>query len=144
MASGLQTRSAMGDLRYGLRLLAKNPGFTAVAILALAIGIGANAAIFSVIDGMLLRPLPYAEPDRLLMVYEISTRGLSRNVVSPGNFLDWKQQSQSFDNLALFRTGRAILLEGGEPEELATQAVSADFFPMLRANALRARLLPPH
>lgn len=91
------------DLKYAIRMLRKNPGFSFIAVLVLALGIGANTAIFSVVNGVLLRPLPYTEPDQLFMVWENDTQeGNPRNDVSPANFLDWKAQSQSFESLAAF------------------------------------------
>ena len=89
------------DLRYGLRTLAKNPGFTAVALLALALGIGANTAIFSVVNGVLLRPLPYPEPARLMIIYEKTDFGESS--VSYPDFLDWQRENHSFAGMAAFR-----------------------------------------
>jgi hypothetical protein len=83
-------------------MLAKNPGFTAVALLALALGIGANTAIFSVVNGVLLRPLPYAEPGRLMMVYE-KTPEFFQSSVSYPNFLDWRRENHSFTDTAAFR-----------------------------------------
>ena len=90
------------DLKFGLRTLAKNPGFTAVALLTLALGIGANTAIFSVVNGVLLRPLPYAEPGRLMTVYERSREFGQFSVAYP-NFLDWRRENHSFTDIAAFR-----------------------------------------
>src|SRR5438093_4838188 len=89
------------DLRYGARMVIKNPGFTAVAVLTLALGIGANTAIFSVVNGVLLRPLPYLEPDRLIMIFESNPKGgWPKFSVAPPNFVDWREQSSPFQELA--------------------------------------------
>src|SRR5213076_1341479 len=109
------------DFRYALRVLQRSPGFTAVAILTLALGIGANTAVFSVIDAILLRPLPYPEPQRLVRVWESSIKHDSpRNVVNPLNFLDWHDHAQSFESMAaisglmtnLSSEGRPIAVQG--------------------------------
>ena len=92
------------DLRYGIRTLAKNPGFTIVAVLTLALGIGANTAIFSVVDAVLLRPLPYPESDRLFMVYQTLPQDPAQNTgVSYPNYLDWAQQNEAFESMAAVR-----------------------------------------
>src|SRR5436305_1362014 len=89
------------DFRYAVRMLLKNPGFTLVAALALALGIGANTAIFSVVNAVMIRPLPYRDASRLVMVWEDNrNRGKHQNVVSPANFLDWKEQSDAFEDMA--------------------------------------------
>src|SRR2546430_16554772 len=94
--------SLLQDLRYGLRMLAKNRGFTAVAVVTLALGIGANTAIFSVINAVLLKPLSYQDSDRLVMVWEQNPeRGWDRNVVSAANFADWRKQNPVFAELAV-------------------------------------------
>lgn len=99
----------------------------------MAIGIGANTAVFSVVDRPLLRSLPYPEGERLVMVYE-SGFGNPRNSVSPANWLDWLQESRSFDSLAAWNTSQATLTGDGDPEQLNGQLVSAEFFPLLRVN----------
>src|SRR5919197_527968 len=89
------------DLRYGFRMLLKSPGFTAVAVLTLALGIGANTAIFTLVDAVLLRPLPFHDPDRLVMIWESAPEiGFPQNTVAPANFADWKAQSQVFEDMA--------------------------------------------
>jgi putative ABC transport system permease protein len=93
------------DLRYGARMLLKKPGFTLIAVLTLALGIGANTAIFSVVNAVLLRPLPYAEPERLVALWESDTqRPESRNSISYPNFFDWRAQSKSFERMASYYT----------------------------------------
>ena len=91
----------MNDLKFAFRQLLKNPGFTAVAVLTLALGIGANTAIFSIIDGVLLKPLPYEQPGQLVQVWEAPHPG-GRNSVSPGAFLDWKEHNTVFESLSLW------------------------------------------
>src|SRR3954467_10642477 len=96
--TGFALETLLQDIRYGLRSLLKRPGFTLTAVIALALGIGANTAIFSVINGVLLRSLSYANPERIVMLWEKSlTGGNLQNVISPGNFLDWEKQSRSFE-----------------------------------------------
>ena len=130
------------DVRYGLRSLAKRPGFTAVALVTLALGIGANTAIFSVVDAVLLRPLPFAEPDRLVVVWERNAQRPARhNTVSPANWLDWRDQSGSFESWAAFVMTRRNLTGVGEPVEVNTQFVSGDYFAVLGTPPLYGRAL---
>src|SRR5437660_3014200 len=91
------------DIRYGLRVLGKNPGFTAIAILTLALGIGANTSLFSVVNGVLLNPLPFPSPDQLLAVYS-KTGTFQESSISYPNFLDWQKENHSFDTLSAFRS----------------------------------------
>ncbi|MEO8633675.1 MAG: ABC transporter permease [Gemmatimonadales bacterium] len=119
------------DLRYALRALRRSPGFTVVTVLTLALGIGANTAIFSVVNAVLLRPLPYGAPDRLVMVWERKSGGpTDRNVVSPANYLDWKDRSSSFEGLAAFTWSGTTLL-GDIPERVQGRKVTPDFFSVL-------------
>ena len=118
------------DVRFGARMLWKRPGFTAVAVLTLALGIGANTAIFSVVNGVLLRPLPYRTADRLVFLSEWSQQVPNMSVAYP-NFLDWQAQAQSFDALAAFRSNGFVLTGAGEPERLTAREVSQQFFPAL-------------
>ena len=120
------------DLRYGLRMLVKNPGFTAVAVIALALGIGANTAIFSVVNTVLLRPLPYKDAERLVMVFEDSrAHGYPRDTPTAANFIDWRDQNQVFESMAAI-AGASLNLTGvGDPERIAGYRVSASLFPML-------------
>ncbi|MEP7274203.1 MAG: ABC transporter permease, partial [Acidobacteriota bacterium] len=89
------------DFRFGLRLLLRKPGFTVIAVLSLGLGIGANTAIFSLVDAVLIRPLPFHEPDRLVMVWEDATSiGFPRNTPAPANYADWKAQNKVFEDMA--------------------------------------------
>ncbi|HWN93948.1 MAG TPA: ABC transporter permease [Methylomirabilota bacterium] len=131
----------MNDLRFALRQLLKNPGFTAVAVLTLALGIGTNTAIFSVVNAVLLRPLPYAEPERLVAVSESNPRlGWQHYTVSLANYLDWREQNSTFDDLAAAAAGGMATLKGAqEPEQVRTAFVSANFFRVLAARPIAGR-----
>jgi putative ABC transport system permease protein len=118
------------DIRYGIRMLAKNPGFTAIAVLTLALGIGANSSIFSIVDAVLLRPLPYPHADRLVVVWEKGDDGLPSNT-SYATFEDWRARSLSFDELALASYSMGTLTGWGDPEQLPALRVSANFFRTL-------------
>ncbi|HKA17152.1 MAG TPA: ABC transporter permease [Blastocatellia bacterium] len=121
------------DLRYGFRMLYKNPGFTAVALLALALGIGANTAIFSVVNSVLLRPLSYSDPSRLVMIWENHQQrgGPEREWASPADFRDYQEQTNSFEHITAFLGWGPTLTGQGEPEDLLGAAVSHDTFAML-------------
>ncbi|MBO0801419.1 MAG: ABC transporter permease, partial [Blastocatellia bacterium] len=120
------------DLRYGARLLRKNPGFTLIAVFTLALGIGANTAIFSVINGVLLRPLPFPEPERILCVWATDARrGDNRRIVSYPNFADWQAQQTVFERIEAFEETSATLTGAGAPEQLHGANVSAAIFPLL-------------
>jgi len=135
-------RELWQDVRYGWRSLLKNPGFTAVAVVTLALGIGANSAIFSFVDGVLLRPLPYPHTDRLVQLWERPPDG-GRNVISALNVVDWQTQSRSFDALAA-TTGRAMTLTGaGEPTLLRTGRVSASYFDVFEIAPAIGRTFAP-
>jgi putative ABC transport system permease protein len=128
------------DLRYGARLLLKKPGFTLIAVTTLALGIGANTAIFTVVNAVLLRPLPYPEADRLVQIMRSAWFGQS-DAVSASTFLYWQQHSQAFEAMAAFDllgTGFS-LTSGGEPEHVSRLRVSADFFRVLRATPALGR-----
>ena len=107
------------DLRYGFRMLRKSPGFTSMAVLALALGIGANTAIFSVVNAVLLERLPFADPDRLAMVWEQSPRTGRTNVANPINFLEWKARNRSFETIAALIAFPSSLTGDGEPEQIS-------------------------
>ncbi|HVF69987.1 MAG TPA: ABC transporter permease [Chthoniobacterales bacterium] len=142
---GFAMETFVQDIRYGLRSLLKKPGFTLTAVIALALGIGANTAIFSVINGVLLRSLAYGNPERIVMLWEKSlTGGNQQNVISPGNFLDWEKQSGSFEHMAAVWDLRANLTGGsGEPEEIKAQFVSAGFFSTLGVQPVMGRAFLP-
>ena len=130
------------DLRYGLRMLWKSRGFTAVAVLALALGIGANTAIFSVVNAVLLRPLPFVNAERLVKVYGGRARGgTGYTPVSYPDFADYKKQAQSFERVAGYSlAGTTLMSGGGEPERLDGAVVSAELFPMLDAKPALGRV----
>src|SRR5574337_1035100 len=132
------------DLRYGIRMLAKNPGFTAVAVLMLALGIGANTAIFSVVYAVLLRPFPYKDPNRLVIVWEQNpSRGWTTNIVSAANFLDWRRQNTVFTGLAAVDPTSFNLAGGGEPIEIGGEQVTANLFALLGVQPIRGRGFQP-
>jgi predicted permease len=126
------------DLRYAFRMLAKNPGFTAIAVVTLALGIGANTALFSVVNGVLLNPLPFHEPDRLVAVYSKTTEG--QDSISYPNFLDWEHDNRSFSALAAFRPYDFNLTGLGEPERVKSNMVSYSFFPVLGVKPVQGRV----
>jgi predicted permease len=135
------------DLKHGLRVLLKNPGFTAAAIIVLALGIGANTAIFSVVNAVLLRPLPFRDPARLVQIWHVppakSFPGMTEFAVSAANFIDWQQQNDVFDKIAIY-TGSSLNLTGREqPEALRGAAVSADFFSTLQVQPMLGRTFTP-
>jgi putative ABC transport system permease protein len=126
------------DLRYALRSLAKTPGFTLVALLTLALGIGANSAIFSVVNGVLLRSLPYPDAERLMVVRETYGGGRTGTVSGP-NFVDWGTRAHVFQSMAASRGIAVSLLGAGEPEEVAAATVSTDFFRTLAVTPVLGR-----
>ena len=120
------------DLRFGFRQLLGKPGFAAIATLSLALGIGANTAIFSLVDAVLLRPLPFHDPDRLVVVWEDAAKiGFPRNTPAPANYADWKAQNRVFEDMAAITWRGFNLTDEGEPEKVEAQAVTANFFPLL-------------
>jgi len=132
------------DLRYGLRFLAKQPGFTSVAVLTLAAGIGLNTAIFSVVNSIMLRPLPYQEPERLAQIWERNLRGSAENgVVSPDNFLDWQKQARSFEQMSAYNIWLPALSGTGEAAQLSGAVVTANFFSLLGVEPLLGRTFAP-
>src|SRR5262249_44379365 len=125
-------RTFWHDLRYSARMLMKKPGFAFVAIITLALGTGANTAIFSLLNAVLLGPLPFAEPERLVMLWEDgSAIGVPRAEAAPANVVDWKARQSTFEGLATLDWRSFDLTGDGEPEKIAAYGVTADLFPML-------------
>src|ERR1035441_755501 len=130
------------DFRYGFRTLRKNPAFTAIAILALGLGIGANTAIFSVVNGVLLRPLSYPDPSHLLNIYE-TTAEFNGTSVSYPNYLDWRRESRSFTDMGAYRSHDLNFTGAGEPEQVSGEFVSASLFPVLGVTPFLGRNFLP-
>jgi predicted permease len=126
------------DLRYGLRMLAKNPGFTAVAVLTLALGVGANTAIFSVVYGVLLRPLPYPKPDQIVDLREVNAKGGRMHFADP-NFEDVRSQSHAFQGVAEYGAGLESVSGGSEPTRSMLASVTHDFFPLMGVGPVLGR-----
>ena len=138
------------DLRLGTRMLFKHPSFSAVAVLTLALGVGANTAIFSVVNGVLLRPLPYAQPERLVQFWETNPlKGWTQATVAPANLFDWQKRNQSFEDIAAYMgadtkeagLSNIFLTGGGEPERLRGLFVTGNLFSVLGVDAALGRTL---
>lgn len=134
--------AVMQDIRYAVRSLMRSPSFALVALLTLALGIGANTAIFSVVHGVLLRPLPFDQPERLVYIQERGQRDGSMNVAWP-NFEDWQRDSRSFEALTAHATGTMTVLGGQEPLRVQSAQVTQDFWRVMRAQPLAGRLTGP-
>src|SRR5436305_13599229 len=121
------------DIRYSFRTLSKNPGFAAVAVLTLALGIGANTAIFSVVENVLLRPLPYPQPENLLQIWNASPPQAPRAALSPGDYADWRLQNASFPEMGRYaQISQGFNLTGeGDPQRVLGSYASAGLFPLL-------------
>jgi predicted permease len=128
------------DLRYGARTLRKSPGFTAVAIITLALGIGANTSLFSVVNGVLLNPLPYPHPEQLLTLHESKPNFLAGSISYP-NFRDWQKDNHTFSAMAIDRAFSFSLTGLGEAEQLNARFISSDFFPLLGVDPVLGRTL---
>jgi putative ABC transport system permease protein len=132
--------SGLSDLKHGARVLIRTPLFTICTIVALAIGIGATTALFSVVHALMIRPLPYPDADALVVMWEHNLpRSRPRNVISPANFLAWRERSRSFDGMAAFTQGRVTLTGAGEPQELAALLVSANILDVLGVGPMLGR-----
>jgi predicted permease len=139
---GARMQSFLQDLRFGARMLVKNPGFTLISVLTLALGIGANTAIFSVVDTVLLRPLPYKDAEQLVAVWEVQAK-VNQVMFSPAEFLDYQTQNQSFSEMAAHRLMYFTLTGLGEPEQLNGRIVSGNFFSLLGVRAEQGRIFQP-
>ena len=132
------------DLRYGLRVLLKRPGFALVTVLTLALGVGANTAIFSVVNGTLLRPLPYRDAERVMTLWQNDVKaGKERDDVSPANFADWRERAESFEEMAAVEPYGHNLTGQGEPENFRSWLASEGFFRVMGADALHGRTFLP-
>jgi predicted permease len=127
------------DVRYGLRMLRKNPGFTVVAVLTLALGIGANTAVFSIVNGVLLNSLPFPDPDKLVTLFE-SKPNFKQGSISYPNFLDWQRDNHAFTSIAAYRHDSFSLTGAGEAEQVQGKMISADFFSILGVKPLMGRM----
>ena len=132
----------MQDLRYGLRMLAKSPGFTAVAILTLALGIGANTALFSVVNGVLFKPLPYPHPEQLVWLAE-SKPNFATGSISFPNFRDWQKDNHTFSGMAVYRSYNFNILGLGDAEQVRARFITSDFFSVLGVNPVVGRTFVP-
>ncbi len=133
------TEAILQDLRYAVRRLARSPGFTAVAVLTLGLGIGANSAIFSVVNGVLLRSLPFEEPDRLVQLYTAYPDDETRYPLSPPDFMSFHEEARSFSDVAAYAPTRRTITQSGDPAELNAALVSADFLQLLGTEPLIGR-----
>jgi len=137
-------RTLAADLRYAFRVLVRTPSFLIAVVAVLAIGIGANTAIFSIVNAVLLRPLPFDEPDRLVRLFHIPPQstfpGLKRFSVSPANFYDWKRDARLFERMAIYRFRQFALTGGSDAESVVAGAVGTDFFEVVRARPALGRV----
>ena len=132
--------SLLSDIRYAVRNLLKRPGFTAIAVITLALGIGANSAIFSTINALLLKPLPIADQDRVVAIWDKApSRGVEHNEVAFANYLDWRAQNHSFDQLALERWWSTNFTGGDTPERIQGFLVTANFLDVVGVKPIKGR-----
>ncbi len=133
----------LSDLRYSIRTLLKSPRFSIIAIAALAIGIGSNTAMFSVVYNVLLRPLPYPQPDRLVFIQETSLRRGGADPTAPATYFDWRDQQHSFASIAAAEAWGVSITGGGRPEEVDALHVSPELLSVLQASPLLGRGFVP-
>ena len=131
--SGFWLETLLSDVRYGIRMMMRSPGFTIVAILTLALGIGANTAIFSVVNGVLLNPLPFPQPEQLVSLSE-SKPNFATGSISYLNFRDWQRNNHTFSSMAISRSISFSLTGSGEAEQLKAELLSSDYFSLLGVN----------
>src|SRR3989442_5793353 len=130
------------DIRYGVRSLLKRPGFTAIAVITLALGIGANTTLFSFVNGILLRPLPYRDPGQLVILDETSPKqGIKSFAVSFPNFVDWRAQNHVFEDVVVYQAGTYSLVGAGEPEQIRGARISQGLFELLGGTAKLGRTI---
>ena len=128
------------DLRFGLRTLRKSPGFTAVAVITLGLGIGANTAIFSAVYAVLLKPMPFKDSEQLVFIEKRNRpRGWDRNPISPAEILAWRNESGAFDDTAAYTERSCVLTGMGEPEEDPCEVITSNLFPLLGVTPIRGR-----
>ena len=139
---GKTVNSLLQDVRYGFRMLAKAPTFSVIAILTLALGIGANTALFSVVNGVLLNPLPFHDPHQLVSVFE-EIPNFKNGSISYPNFIDWRRMNRTFETLAVYRSVGFTLSGNGEPERLHGEMISSGFFELLGVNPALGRTFSP-
>jgi len=136
----ISMENLINDLRYGVRSFLKRPGFLAIAVSTLALGIGATTAMFTVVNSVLLRPLQFPEPERIVLLEGVNPmHGITQSNMSAPDIADWRQQSQSFEQIAAFVSGGVFLSTGEETERVRAAGVSAEFFPLFRTNAIQGR-----
>jgi putative ABC transport system permease protein len=136
--------SALQDIRYAIRLCLRTPGFTTIAVVALALGIGANTAIFTLVHAVLIERLPYRDPSRIVVLWETNARRPGRpNTVAPANFIRWGERATAFESIAAYAETRINLTEAGDPEELVVQNVTAPFFSVLGVSPMLGRVFTP-
>src|SRR6185369_6570180 len=132
------------DVRFAVRSFLKRPGFLVIAIATLALGIGATTAMFTVVNSMLLRPLPFPEPQQIVLLFGINPRqGITESNVSVPDIADWQQQTRSFQQIAAFFSGGLFLTVGDDTERVRGTSVSTEFFPLFKTNPIYGRTLQP-
>jgi hypothetical protein len=130
------------DLRYAVRMLFKSPGFALIAIITIALGIGANTAIFSVVNGVLLSPLPFRNADRTVVMFQ-DKQNFAKGSISYSNFLDWQRDNRAFEMMALYRWGDGTITGIAEPEDVPDERISSTFFPILNITPILGRNFSP-